>query len=58
MLNRRAFLQGSAAMVALAPAVAHAVPAPDALSGPIEIVDDIYGVPHIRAATIPDAFYG
>ena len=58
MMNRRAFLQGSAAAFALVPMVAGAAPAPDTLSAPIEIVDDIYGVPHIRAATIPDAFYG
>ncbi|KQM85166.1 penicillin acylase [Sphingomonas sp. Leaf23] len=56
MMNRRAFLQGSAAAFALVPMAAGA--APDTLSAPIEIVDDVYGVPHIRAATIPDAFYG
>ncbi|WP_204319917.1 penicillin acylase family protein, partial [Klebsiella pneumoniae] len=27
-------------------------------SAPIEIVDDEWGTPHIRAATIPDAFFG
>jgi penicillin amidase len=28
------------------------------LSAPVEIVDDPYGVPHIRARSIPDAFFG
>ena len=28
------------------------------LSAPVEIVDDPYGVPHIRAQSIPDAFFG
>jgi penicillin amidase len=68
MLNRRSFLLGSAATMALLPAAgrtAGAVPVsrtlqlPSAgLSAPIEIVDDPYGVPHIRAQSIPDAFFG
>lgn len=27
-------------------------------SAPIEIVDDVHGVPHVRARSIPDAFFG
>ena len=63
MLNRRSFLLGSAASMALAPGVARAavrqrsVSAPG-LTAPIEIIDDPVGVPHIRARSIPDAFYG
>ncbi|WP_277981252.1 penicillin acylase family protein [Sphingomonas phyllosphaerae] len=66
MLDRRSFLLGSAATFALAPAWrARAQTAPASsrtlaagLTAPIEIVDDVYGVPHIRAQTIPDAFFG
>lgn len=68
MLNRRSFLLGSAALVALLPAAvrtADAVPvsrtrqvAAAGLSAPLEILDDPYGVPHIRAQSIPDAFFG
>ena len=67
MLNRRSFLLGSAATTALLPAarLAAAVPvsrtrqvAAAGLSAPVEIVDDPYGVPHIRARSIPDAFFG
>ena len=67
MLDRRSFLLGSAATLALASAgpVLGAVPvsrtrrvAAASLSGPIQIVDDPYGVPHIRAQSIPDAFFG
>ncbi|QAY76201.1 penicillin acylase family protein [Sphingosinicella sp. BN140058] len=67
MLDRRSFLLGSAAAVALSSAdgVAAAV-RPTAgqtvsvhgLSAPIEIIDDPHGVPHIRARSIPDAFFG
>ena len=67
MFNRRSFLLGSAASLALAPAAARQqlvqagpvlrVRAPG-LSAPIEIVDDVYGVPHIRAASKPDAYFG
>ncbi|MGQ0660498.1 penicillin acylase family protein [Sphingosinicella sp.] len=67
MLNRRSFLLGSAATLALLPVAARAqgVPVSRArqvaaagLSAPVEIVDDPYGVPHIRARSIPDAFFG
>lgn len=63
MLDRRSFLLGSVATLALAPAVrAQAVVARSATvrgpTAPIEIVDDVFGVPHIRARTIPDAFFG
>ncbi|TXC71034.1 penicillin acylase family protein [Sphingomonas ginsenosidivorax] len=64
MIDRRSFLHGSVATLALAPA-AIAKSATTAvhkdlagLTAPIEIVDDIYGIPHIRAASIPDAFFG
>ncbi|WP_380786405.1 penicillin acylase family protein [Sphingomonas sp. R86521] len=64
MIDRRLFLHGSVATLALAPvtiargatAVAHKDM--DGLTAPIEIVDDVYGIPHIRAASIPDAFFG
>ncbi|MGH6617665.1 penicillin acylase family protein [Sphingomonas sp.] len=69
MLNRRSFLLGSTAMLVTSAATAapllqssplvterrQAVQGPGA---PIEIVDDIYGTPHIRAQSIPDAFFG
>ena len=68
MLNRRSFLLGSAATMALLPVdrrAAGTVPvsrtrqvASAGLSAPIEIVDDPFGVPHIRARSIPDAFFG
>jgi penicillin amidase len=66
MLNRRSFLLGSAAAMALASAGCRTSPkltrslqvGAAALSAPIEIVDDPYGVPHIRAGSIPDAFFG
>ena len=67
MLTRRSFLLGSAATIALLPAVrlaaAEAVSrtrqvTAAGLSAPVEIVDDPYGVPHIRARSIPDAFFG
>ncbi|UUL82952.1 penicillin acylase family protein [Sphingomonas qomolangmaensis] len=65
-LDRRVFLGGSSAMVALlplarsawgqtAPVARHTV---RGASGPIEIVEDSQGIPHIRAATKPDAFFG
>ena len=69
MLDRRSFLLGSAAVAALASG-RRGCAAPDppvaatrsvegrGLVAPIEIVDDIYGVPHIRAGSIPDAFFG
>ena len=65
MFDRRSFLLGSVAGVALLPMACRAqVAAPaavarvDGLSAPVEIVDDRWGVPHIRAATKADAFFG
>ncbi|PSJ38018.1 penicillin acylase family protein [Allosphingosinicella deserti] len=68
MLDRRSFLLGSAAALAMVPAGTEAagslprggVRQVDAagLSRPIEIIDDPYGIPHIRARSIPDAFFG
>ncbi|HEU4968012.1 penicillin acylase family protein [Sphingomonas sp.] len=67
MLDRRSFLLGSAATLAFSAAgrAAEAVRPSrlrqvraDTLSAPIEIIDDPYGVPHIRAESIPDAFFG
>jgi penicillin amidase len=68
MLDRRSFLLGSVATVALAPAaaalqsLARVVPVRQATLGghdaAIEIVDDAHGVPHIRAKSVPDAFFG
>src|SRR5689334_21956101 len=67
MINRRSFLLGSVAALAFSSAARSAdavrpsrlrrVDAA-ALSAPIEIIDDPYGVPHIRAGSIPDAFFG
>ena len=62
MLDRRSFLLGSAATMALLPVAGRAAWAQrveaKGLSAPIEILDDPYGVPHIRAASIPDAYFG
>ncbi len=63
MIDRRLFLHGSVAALALAPAaIAKGATVArkdlDGLAAPIEIVDDVYGIPHIRAASIPDAFFG
>jgi penicillin amidase len=65
MLNRRSFLLGSAATLALLPVAARAQAvartrqvAAAGVAAPIEIIDDPYGVPHIRARSIPDAFFG
>ena len=68
MFNRRSFLLGSVATVALAPVTGHAARlspravvrklAAAGFAAPIEILDDPYGVPHIRAGSIPDAFFG
>jgi len=63
LVNRRLFLLGGAAALAT-PALARAPSAPPravavrGLSGPVEILDDAWGVPHVRAGTIPDAFFG
>lgn len=69
MLDRRAFLLGSTAALTVSALAACATPgrpvisrvqtaAGTGLSLPLEIVDDIHGIPHIRAGTIPDAFFG
>lgn len=68
MFNRRSFLLGSAATLAAIPApgaVLQFHPAAVArnrivrgLGAPIDILDDRFGIPHIRAASIPDAFFG
>lgn len=67
MLSRRSFLLGSAAVMACSSAAWSAEKARPSrlrrvdaatLSAPIEIIDDPYGVPHIRAGSIPDAFFG
>jgi penicillin amidase len=69
MLNRRSFLLGSTAMLATSAAGAATLSLPrlapvaqqrtvPGLSAPIDILDDALGVPHIRAASIPDAFFG
>lgn len=67
MLNRRSFLLGSTAALTLASAACRTAIAPTpsrqrhvvaGLSAPVEIVDDPYGIPHIRAGSIPDAFFG
>ncbi|MDP9414586.1 MAG: penicillin acylase family protein [Pseudomonadota bacterium] len=65
-LDRRAFLAGTSAVVALMPvACATRVDiarrrhlAVTGAAGPIEIVDDHWGVPHIRARSKADAFFG
>ena len=68
MLNRRCFLLGSTAALAafpatgtplrLAPVITGRNRTVAGLSAPIDIVDDRYGIPHIRAGSIPDAFFG
>ena len=66
MLNRRSFLLGSAAsMAGLVAACGTNLPIARrrqlegaSLSAPVEIVDDAFGIPHIRAQSIPDAFFG
>ncbi|KRC78315.1 penicillin acylase family protein [Sphingomonas sp. Root241] len=66
MFDRRSFLLGSSAALALAPVAAlgriRLAQARETVvrgaGAQIEIVDDVYGVPHIRAASIPDAFFG
>ena len=64
MLDRRSFLLASAATLALG-ASARAGQAPGSsaiavagLGAPVEIIDDALGVPHIRARSAPDAFFG
>ena len=66
MFSRRSFLLGSVAALAVAGCEVGAKLPParrrqvrtGGLSAPLEILDDPYGVPHIRAASIPDAFFG
>ncbi len=68
MLDRRSFLLGSTAALAAVPSAGAplrgrpvAVMRERTIAGPsapIEIVDDRYGIPHVRAATIPDAYFG
>ncbi|OWK32478.1 penicillin acylase family protein [Sphingomonas mucosissima] len=64
MLDRRLFLLGSAATALVSVAcrgqsLATAGPRTvEGLSAPIEIIDDRWGVPHIRAQTKADAFFG
>src|SRR3569623_1520772 len=66
MLTRRSFQLGSAAAMAMASSGCRTTGSlrtvrraeVTGLSAPVEIVDDPYGVPHIRAASIPDAFFG
>ncbi|GGI88380.1 penicillin amidase [Polymorphobacter multimanifer] len=65
-LDRRAFLGGTAALattaaVGCAPAAGFkGIPPASAgfAAGPVEIIDDSAGIPHIRAASKADAFYG
>ncbi|HVJ02172.1 MAG TPA: penicillin acylase family protein [Sphingomonas sp.] len=65
MLNRRSFLLGSTAALVAGATAAAARPLAltrqrkvQGLGAGIDIVDDVYGTPHIRAASIPDAFFG
>ncbi|MDR6116219.1 penicillin amidase [Sphingomonas sp. SORGH_AS789] len=65
MVSRRTFLLGATALGALAPWRGIARPVGSTayatvpgLSRPIEIVDDGWGIPHIRAQTKADAFFG
>ena len=66
MLDRRSFLLGSAAALAFAAGGCRTTGLQErtrqvdalGLSEPIEIVDDPWGVPHVRAQSIPDAFFG
>ncbi|MBC9031365.1 penicillin acylase family protein [Sphingomonas sp. JC676] len=69
MLNRRSFLLGSTAafVASSAPAATllnwggAAIARPQRVQGlgaPITIVDDVFGTPHVRATSIPDAFFG
>ena len=68
MLDRRSFLLGSAATLTVFASACRASRdvsvarssqvSAAGLSAPVEIVDDVFGVPHIRARSIPDAFFG
>ena len=64
MLDRRSFLLGSTACLALFPELTAAAAQPirrtrvAGARAPIEIIDDQWGIPHIRAASKRDAFFG
>ncbi len=64
-MKRRAFLMTTAASLALPRLAAAQAPSPttaafsvSGLQHDIEIIDDRWGIPHIRAKTLPDAFFG
>jgi penicillin amidase len=66
MLDRRSFLLGSTAALVAGAAAAAPLQLPvlarrravRGLGASVDIVDDLSGIPHIRAASIPDAFFG
>lgn len=69
MLRRRAFMLSSAATLVAGCATSGGIVRPhrlesvrhkavQGLAASIEIVDDVWGTPHIRATSIPDAFFG
>lgn len=61
IFSRRSFLLGTVATMAVSPAaplLARQRRVAAGLSAPLEILDDPYGVPHIRARSIPDAYFG
>lgn len=66
MIRRRAFLLSSAALVAMPGSLfaktrikgdARSISLPGARA-PIEVIEDELGVPHVRAASLHDAFFG
>ncbi len=63
MIERRAFLLASVAALSL-PVRLHAAAGPARLipakgaGAPIEIIEDVLGVPHVRAQSIHDAYFG
>ena len=63
MLDRRSFLMGSTALLAMSPDLGRATQISRratvrGAAAPIEIIDDAMGIPHIRANTKRDAFFG
>jgi penicillin amidase len=69
MFDRRSFLLGSTAAIVTGAAAAKTLAGPgralparrhvvQGLRAPIDITDDLFGTPHIRAGSIPDAFFG
>lgn len=63
MTRRGALLGGASSVLLVACASGAGRDAPIriravGLSGPIEIADDRWGIPHVTAATVPDAFLG